>query len=161
MQFAALSCENVSLPWKIAAKREAQKVVRAGTYDLPRITKVLENEHIFLLIDEATVRRYKADLTDEIEPQINELISRAEKGLQILLKRESMLRAKVESSMPSRPSSRAAVTINTAGMSKLDIRKIQMLSRQREKLEDEAAALQREIDDLLPDDHRLGYLAGL
>ncbi|KAH9844356.1 Spc19-domain-containing protein [Rhodofomes roseus] len=128
--------------------REAQKVVRAGTYDLPRITKVLENEHIFLLIDEATVRRYKADLTDEIEPQINELISRAEKGLQILLKRESMLRAKVESSMPSRPSSRAAVTINTAGMSKLDIRKIQMLSRQREKLEDEAAALQREIDDL-------------
>ncbi|EPS98738.1 hypothetical protein FOMPIDRAFT_126458 [Fomitopsis schrenkii] len=127
---------------------EAQKVVREGTYDLPRITKVLENERVFLLIDEATVRRYKADLTDEMEPQINELISRAEKGLQILLKRESMLRAKVESTLSSRPSSRAAATINTTGMSKLDVRKIQMLARQREKLEDEAAALQREIDDM-------------
>ncbi|KAH9938090.1 Spc19-domain-containing protein [Fomitopsis serialis] len=128
--------------------REAQKVVREGTYDLPRITKVLENERIFLLTEEATIRRYKADLTDEIEPQINELISRAEKGLQILLKRESMLQAKVEASMSKRPSSRTAVTINTAGMSKLDIRKIQMLSRQREKLEDDAAALHREIDEL-------------
>ncbi len=50
---------------------------------------------MFLLVDESTVRRYKADLTDEIEPQINELLLRAEKGLQVLLKRESMLQAKV------------------------------------------------------------------
>ena len=50
---------------------------------------------VFLLVDEGTIRRYKADLTDEIEPQINELLSRAEKGLQVLLKRESMLQAKV------------------------------------------------------------------
>ena len=32
---------------------------------------------------------------DEIEPQINELLSRAEKGLQILIKKESVLQAKV------------------------------------------------------------------
>ncbi|OSX59327.1 hypothetical protein POSPLADRAFT_1150991 [Postia placenta MAD-698-R-SB12] len=70
---------------------EAQQILRQGTYDLPRMAKV------FLLIDEATVRRYKADLTDEIEPQINELISRAEKGLRILLKKESTLKAKVSS----------------------------------------------------------------
>lgn len=50
---------------------------------------------VFLLVDEGTIRRYKADLTDEIEPQINELLSRAEKGLQILLKRENMLLTKV------------------------------------------------------------------
>ncbi|KAL6309773.1 Spc19-domain-containing protein [Sparassis latifolia] len=74
---------------------DAQEIIRQGTYDLPRITRVLENERVFLLIDEATVRRYKADLTDEIEPQINELLSRAEKGLQILLKRESTLRTRV------------------------------------------------------------------
>ena len=43
------------------------------------------------------MRRYKADLSDEIEPQINELLSRAEKGLQVLLKRESILQAKVRS----------------------------------------------------------------
>ena len=50
-------------------------------------------------MDEGTVRRYKADLTDEIEPQINELLSRAEKGLQVLLKRENMLQAKVNVNM--------------------------------------------------------------
>ncbi len=50
---------------------------------------------VFLLIDESTVRKYKADLTDEIEPQINELLSRAEKGLQLLLKKEGVLQAKV------------------------------------------------------------------
>ena len=61
--------------------------------------------------------------------------------------------------MSSRPSSRATVTINTAGMSKLDVRKIQMLTRQREKLEDEAAALQREIDDMVRFHHISFYLS--
>ncbi|KAI0080849.1 hypothetical protein K474DRAFT_1657348 [Panus rudis PR-1116 ss-1] len=74
---------------------ETQENLRKGTYDLPRMTKVLENERVFLLIDEATIRKYQADLTDEIEPQINELLSRADKGLKALMKRESVLRTKV------------------------------------------------------------------
>ncbi|TBU41463.1 Spc19-domain-containing protein, partial [Dichomitus squalens] len=119
---------------------EAQELIRQGTYDLPRMTKVLDSERVFLLVDEGTVRRYKADLTDEIEPQINELLSRAEKGLQVLLKRESILQAKA---LQSRPSSRA--TANTAGMSKIDVRRLQMLARQRQKLEEEAAQLQAEV----------------
>ncbi|KAL7282622.1 hypothetical protein ACG7TL_004094 [Trametes sanguinea] len=121
----------------------AQELIRQGTYDLPRISKVLDSERVFLLVDESTVRRYKADLSDEIEPQINELISRAEKGMQILLKKESMLQAKVEASQ-SRPTSRAAAT--TAGMNKLDVRRMQMLARQRQKLEEELQALQAEVD---------------
>jgi hypothetical protein len=52
-------------------------------------------EQVFLLIDEGTVRRYKADLTDEIEPQINELLERAEKGIKVLLRKESLLQTKV------------------------------------------------------------------
>lgn len=47
------------------------------------------------MIDESTVKRYKADLRDEIEPQVTELISRAEKGLKTLLKKESTLQTKV------------------------------------------------------------------
>ncbi|OJT07118.1 hypothetical protein TRAPUB_2052 [Trametes pubescens] len=121
----------------------AQELIRQGTYDLPRINHVLDSERVFLLVDESTVRRYKADLTDEIEPQINELLLRAEKGLQVLLKRESMLQAKAEASS-TRPSSRAAA--NTTGMNKLDVRRMQMLARQRQKLEDEVAALQAEVD---------------
>ncbi|KAI0638477.1 Spc19-domain-containing protein [Trametes polyzona] len=120
----------------------AQELLREGTYDLPRMSKVLESERVFLLVDESTVRRYKADLTDEIEPQINELLSRAEKGLQVLLKRESMLQAKVEASQ-TRPTSRAT---SAPGMTKLDARRMQMLARQRQKLEEELAALQAEVD---------------
>lgn len=100
-----------------------------------------------MLIDEATVRRYKADLTDEIEPQINELISRAEKGLRILLKKESTLKAKVDANQ-SRFSSRAAMTVNTSGMSKLDVRRIQMLTKERERAEEEMAALEKEVAEL-------------
>lgn len=50
---------------------------------------------MFLLVDEGTVERYKADLSDEIEPQITELISRAEKGLKVLQKKRLRLQTKV------------------------------------------------------------------
>jgi DASH complex subunit SPC19 len=48
-----------------------------------------------LLVDEDTVEKYRADLSDEIEPQITELISRAEKGTKVLQKKHLALRTKV------------------------------------------------------------------
>ncbi|OCH94288.1 hypothetical protein OBBRIDRAFT_770006 [Obba rivulosa] len=123
---------------------DAQAVLRQGTADLPRMTKVLGSERVYLLVDEGTVRRYKADLTDEIEPQINELITRAQKGLQILAKKRAMLQAKVEA-VESKPPPR---TVNTTGMSKVEARRVQMLARERERVEKELAALQAEVDDL-------------
>ena len=50
---------------------------------------------MFLLVDEATVEKYKADLIDEIEPQITELISRTEKGMKALQKKHLALQTKV------------------------------------------------------------------
>jgi len=47
------------------------------------------------LVNEETVRRYKADLAEEVEPTINEMIERAEQGLAVLEKKESLLKAKV------------------------------------------------------------------
>ncbi len=41
------------------------------------------------------MKKYKADLSDEIEPQITELISRAEKGLETLQKKRLLLQTKV------------------------------------------------------------------
>ena len=57
--------------------------------------KVRQLSQVFLLVDEGTIRKYKSDLTEEIEPQINELLLRAEKGLRLLMKQESMLRTRV------------------------------------------------------------------
>jgi hypothetical protein len=53
------------------------------------------DRQVFLLVDEDTVRRYKSELTDEIEPQITELIERASKGLRALNKTEANLQARV------------------------------------------------------------------
>lgn len=50
---------------------------------------------VFLLVDEGAVEKYKADLSDEIEPQITELVSRAEKGTKALQKKQLLLQTKV------------------------------------------------------------------
>ena len=54
---------------------------------------------MFLLVDEGTVEKYKADLSDEIEPQITELISRAEKGMKLLQKKHLALQTKVRGTL--------------------------------------------------------------
>ena len=50
---------------------------------------------VFLLVNEATVKRYKSALADEIEPVIAELIERAQQGLSALEKKEHSLQSKV------------------------------------------------------------------
>ncbi|PPQ71364.1 hypothetical protein CVT24_011750 [Panaeolus cyanescens] len=74
---------------------EAQVLLRNGTRDLPRMTKILENERVFLLVNEDTIKHYKSALAEEIEPAISELIQRAEQGLSSLEKREQVLQTKV------------------------------------------------------------------
>ncbi|EPQ51848.1 hypothetical protein GLOTRDRAFT_16839, partial [Gloeophyllum trabeum ATCC 11539] len=122
---------------------DAQQLLRNGTYDLPRMNRVLENQKVFLLVDDGTVRKYKADLAEEIEPQINELISRAEKGLKALRKKQSTLQAQTAQ---SRPSSRARPAVGTTtAADKLQNRRLQMLVQQRERLEKEMALLQQDV----------------
>lgn len=49
-----------------------------------------------MFVNESTVRKYKSDLTEEIEPQIQELVERAKKGAKALEKRRNALKAKVQ-----------------------------------------------------------------
>ena len=51
---------------------------------------------VFTLVGENTVRRYKADVVEEVEPQINELISRAQKGMHALQTRQNLMQDKVK-----------------------------------------------------------------
>ncbi|KAG1768404.1 Spc19-domain-containing protein [Suillus occidentalis] len=119
---------------------EAQQLLRNGTFDLPRMRKVLENQRVFLLIDEGTVHRYKADLADEIEPQINELIDRAEKGLNALNRREGLIQSKVEAAQAMQSRVATAPTSN-----RREERRLQLLAKQRRRLEDEVKILESEI----------------
>ncbi|KAJ7287297.1 hypothetical protein C8J57DRAFT_581915 [Mycena rebaudengoi] len=62
----------------------AQELLHEGARDLPRMNQVLQSQRVFLLVGDETVRKYKSDLTDEIEPAINELIQLAEARAQVL-----------------------------------------------------------------------------
>ncbi|KAI6040444.1 Spc19-domain-containing protein [Pisolithus marmoratus] len=119
---------------------EAQQLLRNGTFDLPRMNKVLDSQRVFLLIDEATVRRYRSDLADEIEPQINELIDRAEQGLKLLRRKEGLMHSKVEAANVMQSRAATAPTAN-----KREERRAQLLSKQRRRLEEEVKVLESEI----------------
>ncbi|KAF8958527.1 Spc19-domain-containing protein [Flammula alnicola] len=119
---------------------EAQVLLCNGTKDLPRMTKILQNERVFLLVNEDTVKRYKSALADEIEPAITELIERAEQGLAALEKNENVLQTKIESAK-----SRPPTATGTTAVQKLEARRLQTLTRQREKLEAEVRALEDEV----------------
>ncbi|THH18196.1 hypothetical protein EW146_g2731 [Bondarzewia mesenterica] len=125
-QYAVRICASAFSLWKTVVKR----------------CILTEIHRVFLLVDEGTVRKYKADLRDEIEPQINELITRAEKGLKGLLKKESLLQVRVEAAQ-SRSTSRAGSGTTTSN--KLEYRRHQMLTKQRERLEEELRQLESEV----------------
>ncbi|TFK73677.1 hypothetical protein BDN72DRAFT_875758 [Pluteus cervinus] len=118
---------------------EAQMLLRNGTRDFPRMSKVLESHRFFLLVNEATISKYKADLVDEIEPAINKLVANAEEGLRLLEKQETLLQKQV--------SARSTSNVATASQ-QVEARRLQQLKKQRKKLEDEALELEAEVEQL-------------
>ncbi|TFK66219.1 hypothetical protein BDN72DRAFT_844634 [Pluteus cervinus] len=118
---------------------EAQMLLRNGTRDFPRMNKVLESQRFFLLVNEATISKYKADLVDEIEPAINKLVANAEEGLRLLEKQETLLQKQV--------SARSTSNVATASQ-QVEARRLQQLKKQRKKLEDEALELEAEVEQL-------------
>ncbi|KAE9407268.1 hypothetical protein BT96DRAFT_954550 [Gymnopus androsaceus JB14] len=114
--------------------------------DLPRMTKILENQLVFTLAPSSTLEKYKADLIDEVEPAIIELVEKAEAGLQALQKKEKALETKLEAAQ-----NRPAVTSQTTAGQKLEQRRLIALTKQRERLENELKELEREIVVLISD----------
>jgi DASH complex subunit SPC19 len=109
---------------------------------------------VFLLVDEGTVKKYKADLSDEIEPQVTELISRAEKGLEALQKKRLLLQTKVSIIVYRGAISVLSVwnQVKTAQSKPLAQpppdgvnRRLQLLVKQRRRLEAQAKELEAEI----------------
>ncbi|KAF9057544.1 Spc19-domain-containing protein [Panaeolus papilionaceus] len=119
---------------------EAQVLLRNGTRDLPRMTKVLQNERVFLLVNEDTIKHHKSALAEEIEPAISELIERAEQGLSGLEKREQILQTKVENAQ-----NKPRMPLGTSAAQKLEARRLQTLVKQRERFESELATLEADL----------------
>ncbi|KAI3622217.1 dash complex subunit spc19 [Moniliophthora roreri] len=129
----------------------AQTLLRSGTQDLSRITRVLESQRLFLLVDEGTVKRYKSEISEEIEPAVSELIERAEEGLKALHRKENQLKAKVDAAKVKPPRPTAGMTM---AAQKLEQRRLNMLVKQREQLESQLKALESEVKALEKGDER-------
>ncbi|KAJ9119425.1 hypothetical protein QFC24_005658 [Naganishia onofrii] len=56
--------------------------LQPGVSDLPRLTKVLANEHLYLLLPDPLLQEYKTELADSLVPQINTLVERAEEVIE-------------------------------------------------------------------------------
>ncbi|KAJ7076876.1 Spc19-domain-containing protein [Mycena belliarum] len=123
----------------------AQTLLHRGTQDLPRMNHILQSQRVFLLVGDETVRKYKAELTDEIEPAINELIELAEQGLKSLQKKEAALQTKVVTAQ----SRTARPTAGVPASQKLEARRLQLITKQREALETEVQALEAEVNALV------------
>ncbi|KAJ3719353.1 Spc19-domain-containing protein [Lentinula raphanica] len=119
---------------------EVGVLLRAGTQDLPRMTKVLENQIVFALAPSSTLQKYKTDLIDEVEPAIKELVEKAQGGLQALEKKEKALEIKVETTR-----NRPKLTSQTSAAEKLEQRRLAALTKQRERLEEELKSLEHEV----------------
>ncbi|KAI5123389.1 hypothetical protein M0805_006097 [Coniferiporia weirii] len=125
---------------------DAQQLLRNGTFDLKRMRRVLESQRVFVFVNESTVKKYKEDLTEEIEPQILELIERAKKGMKALERKYHSLQTKAGHVQVTKASAHLGVE------SRMEARKLRILTGQRQDLERELQALQKELDSL-----ELGY----
>ncbi|KDQ21112.1 hypothetical protein BOTBODRAFT_169765 [Botryobasidium botryosum FD-172 SS1] len=123
---------------------DAVEEISLGTRDLPRLSKVMHTSRLFTLIDENLVRQMKEDVSSEVEPQVKQLIGRAESALRGMEKQEAMLHSKLESLR------QPATVSNTTSIitAKHEARKAKMLANQRQRLERELAILEGEIEDL-------------
>ncbi|KAJ3927235.1 MAG: Spc19-domain-containing protein [Lentinula lateritia] len=119
---------------------EIGSLLRAGTQDLPRMTKIIENQIVFALAPSSTLQRYKRDLIDEVEPAITELVEKAQAGLQALEKKEKALETKLKAAQ-----NRPILTSQTTAAQKLEQRRLVALTKQRERLEDELKALEKDV----------------
>ncbi|ELU38377.1 spc19 domain-containing protein [Rhizoctonia solani AG-1 IA] len=109
-----------------------------GIHDLDRMMRKL-----FVLIDEPQLKAAQNQLEDEIGPQLNTLLERAEKAIEVLDAKEQSLLSRISAIKSSQA---AAVAKASAAASKRgDARRLQILQARREKAERELDEVEAEM----------------
>jgi len=116
----------------------AQSTIREGAKDLPRISRILDNERLFVLVNENLIRQYASQLKEEVEPQVTELLRLAGEGLESLERSQRCLSTQVDVS-DQKPRSIVSAT------SKMEMRRFNLLESQRERLQKEIQSLEAEL----------------
>ncbi|GAA5826343.1 hypothetical protein JCM3770_000130 [Rhodotorula araucariae] len=130
------SCANV---------QEAVQVLHEATVDLPRLASIVQSRRMFDLVTEPDVFSAQRALANEMSPQIEELIGRAEDGLEGLKQRERALRTKVDKRATA--SSRATTPV-TVAQDELDAleQKLAQLQQRKERLGREVELLEDKVE---------------
>ncbi|GHJ85019.1 hypothetical protein NliqN6_1421 [Naganishia liquefaciens] len=135
--------------------------LQPGVGDLPRLNKVLANEHLYLLLPDPLLQGYKAELADSLKPQINTLVERAEEVIQrdekkmksleerLAIIRSNKTTSPTDPTPPSDPSHQSAFPTTRSAPPSFDMkalnptqrRKMVMLKGKRERLERELARM--------------------
>ncbi|KZW04200.1 hypothetical protein EXIGLDRAFT_19105 [Exidia glandulosa HHB12029] len=117
--------------------------------DLPRLAGVLATERMSVMVNEPIIELYKAQMAEEIEPQIFEMVQRAATGLTALERKERTLKAKVEAAQSrAKAAQPARGTATGAVSSKLEARRIATVAKQLAQAEKDMQSLAAEIQQL-------------
>lgn len=102
-----------------------------------------------VMVNEPIIEQYKAQMAEEIEPQIFEMVQRAESGLAALERKERTLKAKMEAAQTRAKAAQPATTATGAVSSKLEARRLATVTKQLAQTEKELQALTAEIQQLV------------
>jgi len=116
----------------------SQVTLRGSVSDLPRMSQVLDNDRLFVVVNESTVRQYAIQMQEEIEPQVAELLSLAERGVKQLEREQAKIQTKVDQAGHANKHAVSAAA-------KMEMRRLNMLNSQRARLEKEVKSLEQEI----------------
>ncbi|CUA77921.1 hypothetical protein RSOLAG22IIIB_06874 [Rhizoctonia solani] len=120
----------------------AEEQKTEGTHDLERIMRIVENQRLFVLIDEPQLKTAQNQLEDEIGPQLKTLLERAEKAIETLEAKEQSLLSRISAVKSSQAA--AAAKASAAASKRGDARRLQLLQTRRERAERELEEVEAE-----------------
>ncbi|KAB5593218.1 hypothetical protein CTheo_3300 [Ceratobasidium theobromae] len=127
----------------------AEEQKTEGTHDLERLIRVIENQRLFVLIDEPQLKAARSQLEDEIGPQLNALLERAEKAIDALDAKEQSLVSRISAVKSSQAAAAAKAASAATAVSKHgDARRLQLLQTRRQRAETEMEAIEEETRKL-------------
>ncbi|GAA5830755.1 hypothetical protein JCM11251_001063 [Rhodosporidiobolus azoricus] len=130
--WSALSSCSAALATSLGNVQSAVEILDQGTRDLPRLAGIVQSRRMFDLVAEPEILSAQRALANEMRPQIEELISRAEDGLEGLKQRERGLKAKLDK-RSTNSASRSQTPAEQVSQDDLDALEVKLAELQRRK----------------------------
>ncbi|GAA5982088.1 hypothetical protein JCM10908_004733 [Rhodotorula pacifica] len=118
--WAALEACSSGLHACGASMQSAVEILHQSTMDLPRLAAIVQSRRMFDLVPEPEVFSAQRAVANEMAPQIEEYIARAEDGLEELKQRERALQAKLEKRSQAAARPQAPVTVEQTELDALE-----------------------------------------